>query len=71
VDLSEGERLAELMLKASLELNPGSVVLFSSKNPKHIAHNVAVAQNEGLAAPARELYRLVQEYAESRRVQVA
>lgn len=71
VDLSDGERLAELMLKASLELNPGSVVLFSSKNPKHIAQNVAVAQNEGLAEPARELYRLVQDDAESRRVQVA
>ena len=59
-DLRSREMLAALMLKASLELNPASVVLFSSRDPAHICHNVAVADDAALAEPARRLYALVQ-----------
>ena len=60
VDLGDAELLAKLMLKASLELNPESVILFSSRRPEHIHANVAVADDAGLIAPARRLYELVQ-----------
>ena len=59
-DLRSREVLAALMLKASLEQNPASVVLFSSRDPAHIHHNVAVAEDATLAEPARLLYALVQ-----------
>jgi hypothetical protein len=48
------------MLKAALVLNPGSVILVSSKNPVHIAANVRAAEDAALEAPARRLYELVQ-----------
>jgi aryl-alcohol dehydrogenase-like predicted oxidoreductase len=60
-DLANAGVLAKLMLKAALQLNPQSVILFSSKNPGHIAGNVAVAEDDTLAGPALELYRLVQD----------
>jgi D-threo-aldose 1-dehydrogenase len=59
-DLSNAEQLAHLMLKASLIMNPASVILFSSKNPQHIQANVAVVCDSTLEAPARQLYDLVQ-----------
>jgi D-threo-aldose 1-dehydrogenase len=59
-DLADREVLAALMLKASLVENPESVILFSSKSPAHMAHNVTVAADETLEAPARRLYALVQ-----------
>jgi D-threo-aldose 1-dehydrogenase len=59
-DLADREVLAALMLKASLVENPESVILFSSKNTAHMAHNVTVAGDEALEAPARRLYTLVQ-----------
>jgi D-threo-aldose 1-dehydrogenase len=55
-ELGETEMLANLMLKASLVKNPGSVVLFSSKNARHIQSNVAVEGDARLEAPARRLY---------------
>ena len=48
------------MLKASLAMNPASIVLFSSKNPKHIQVNVRTAADRTLETPARQLYDLVQ-----------
>jgi aryl-alcohol dehydrogenase-like predicted oxidoreductase len=60
VDLSDAELLAKLMLKASLEMNPESIILFSSRRPEHIHANVAVADDAKLAAPAQRLYHLVQ-----------
>jgi D-threo-aldose 1-dehydrogenase len=60
VDLSDAEPLAKLMLKAALEMNPESIILFSSRSPEHIHANVAVADDAQLAAPARRLYELVQ-----------
>jgi hypothetical protein len=48
------------MLKASLIMNPTSIVLFSSKNPAHIQANVEVVDNTNLELPARQLYNLVQ-----------
>jgi aryl-alcohol dehydrogenase-like predicted oxidoreductase len=59
-DLSHPEALAHLMLKASLIMNPTSIVLFSSKNPAHIQANVEVVDNTNLELPARQLYNLVQ-----------
>ena len=59
-DLSDAATLARLMLKASLAMNPASIVLFSSKNPKHIQANVRTAADRTLETPARQLYDLVQ-----------
>lgn len=59
-DLAEKETLAALMLKASLLLNPASVILFSSKNPGHIQHNVAIAGDATLDEPARRLHERIQ-----------
>ena len=59
-DLRNPELLARLMLKAALELNPESVILFSSRRPGHIHANAAVADDAGLIAPATRLYKLVQ-----------
>jgi len=59
-DLSNADDLAHLMLKASLVMNPSSVILFSSKKPQHIQANVKVAGDATLDAPARQLYNLVQ-----------
>ncbi|WP_158945521.1 aldo/keto reductase [Granulicella sp. S190] len=59
-DLGDPRGLARLMLKAAFVMNPGSVVLFSSKNPRHIQTNVDVADDPSLEAPAKELYRLAQ-----------
>jgi D-threo-aldose 1-dehydrogenase len=59
-DLGDREQLANLMLKASLVVNPDSVILFSSKNPEHIQKNVRVAGDAALDAPAQRLYDLVQ-----------
>jgi len=61
MDLRKSETLAGLMLKASLLENPASVILFSSKRPAHIERNVQLAGDAGLDAPARRLYKLVQE----------
>lgn len=60
VDLTNRKALASLMLKASLVLNPGSIILFSSKNPAHMRDNVDVAGDSPLEAPARRLYSLAQ-----------
>lgn len=59
-DLGNPDILAHLMLKASLVINPASVILFSSKKPRHIQANVHVAGDATLEAPARRLYALVQ-----------
>jgi D-threo-aldose 1-dehydrogenase len=59
-DLSNPEALANLMLKASLVMNPSSIILFSSKNPKHIQANAHLAADTTLEPPARQLYNLVQ-----------
>jgi D-threo-aldose 1-dehydrogenase len=59
-DLSNAEVLARLMLKASLVLNPASVILFSSKNPQHIQSNAKVADDRSLEEPARQLHKLIQ-----------
>lgn len=60
-DLADAGVLAKLMLKAALEVNHESVILFSSKHPGHITGNVAVAEDATLAVPALKLYELVQE----------
>lgn len=59
-DLADAGVLAKLMLKASLVLNPDSVILFSSKSASHIQANVALAGNDALTTPALALYRIVQ-----------
>jgi D-threo-aldose 1-dehydrogenase len=59
-DLSHPEALAHLMLKASLVMNPTSIILFSSKNPAHIHANIHTAADTTLELPARQLYNLVQ-----------
>ena len=59
-DLGRADDLAHLMLKASLVMNPDSVVLFSSKRPQHIEANVRAAEDATLDPAARRLYELVQ-----------
>jgi len=60
LNLAEAETLAKLMLKASLVMNPESIVLFSSKRPEHIRENVRVADDASLVGSATALYELVQ-----------
>jgi D-threo-aldose 1-dehydrogenase len=60
-DLADREVLASLMLKAALVENPQSVILFSSKSPAHMRHNVQVAGDGLLEFSARRLYSLVQQ----------
>ena len=60
MDLSARHNLARLMLKASLLANPASVVLFSSKDPRHIRENVLAAEDASLDLPARKLHELLQ-----------
>ncbi len=43
-DLHDKKNLAALMFKAALIFNPDSIILFSSKKPEHIRHNVEVAR---------------------------
>ena len=59
-DLSHAESLANLMLKAALVLNPSSIILVSSKNPRHIHSNARIVADSTLEAPARQLYHLIQ-----------
>ena len=59
-DLASPETLANLMLRAALDQNPNSIILFSSKNPHHIERNVAIASEAALAQAAARLYQLVQ-----------
>lgn len=66
VDLADSRTLAKLMLKAALVLNPHSVVLFSSKDAKHIRDNVALAEDDRLVNPARMLYEIAQQERVSR-----
>jgi hypothetical protein len=58
-DVSNSETLARLMLKAALVCNPESVILFSSKRPRNILANAAVADDASLQEPALKLYALV------------
>lgn len=59
-DLTHAEALANLMLKASLQMNPASIILFSSKKPAHIHANVHTASDATLESSARTLYTLIQ-----------
>jgi aryl-alcohol dehydrogenase-like predicted oxidoreductase len=59
-DLTHAEALAHLMLKASLLMNPTSIILFSSKNPAHIQANAHTAADISLELPTRQLYNLIQ-----------
>jgi aryl-alcohol dehydrogenase-like predicted oxidoreductase len=58
-DVSDAETLARLMLKASLVCNPESVILFSSKRPRHIANNVKLVDDTSLEDASLKLYSLV------------
>ncbi len=58
-DLSQGEVLARLMLKAALVCNPESVILFSSKRPKHVVENAKLVDDLTLEEIALRLYALV------------
>lgn len=59
-DLARREELAALMLKAALAINPGVLLLVSSKKAAHLGDNVRVADDASLEEPARRLYALVQ-----------
>jgi len=60
-DLADARALGALMLKAALLENSSGIVLFSSKSPRHIQENVSTARNSSLEAPARRLYKIIQE----------
>jgi D-threo-aldose 1-dehydrogenase len=57
-DLSEPKTLASLLLTAALMANPGTVVLFFSRNTDHIRANVAVAEDASLRPVAARLSEL-------------
>jgi D-threo-aldose 1-dehydrogenase len=59
-DIKDASVLASLMLKAALELNPHSILLFSSKNAKHIQENSRIASEAKLIQPALRLHDLIQ-----------
>jgi aryl-alcohol dehydrogenase-like predicted oxidoreductase len=59
-DIGSPEKLAALMLKAALLLNPNSIVLVSSKSPVHIVANVRAAEDGTLDDTARRFYKIVQ-----------
>jgi D-threo-aldose 1-dehydrogenase len=52
--------LAGLMLKAAFELNPNGIILFSSKDPDHMQHNVRVVDDAHLSQAALRLHKLLQ-----------
>ena len=58
-DLSDSAKLASLMLRSSLDLNGSGIVLFSSKNARHIEGNVKIASDDTLQEPATVLRALV------------
>jgi choline dehydrogenase-like flavoprotein/diketogulonate reductase-like aldo/keto reductase len=62
-DLAEPLILSRLLLKASLDVWPESLTLFSTRKEEHIFDNVAVASDETIAAPARRLNLLIKEEA--------
>jgi len=59
-DITDAGVLSQLMLKASLVMNPESIVLFSSKQPERIRMNAAVADDARLEEPAKRFYEIVQ-----------
>jgi len=59
-DIGSAAVLAQLMMKAALVSNPASVILFSSKNPHHIAANARLVDDPTLEEAARRFYALVQ-----------
>ena len=59
-DLRDPQIFAMLLLKAALDANPESVVLFSSKQGKHIERNARIASDASLAEPARQLRKLAE-----------
>jgi len=59
-DIGSAAVLAQLMMKASLISNPASIILFSSKNPHHIAANARLVEDPALDDAARRFYALVQ-----------
>jgi choline dehydrogenase-like flavoprotein/diketogulonate reductase-like aldo/keto reductase len=62
-DLTEPLILARLLLKASLDLHPHSLTLFSTRREEHIFDNVAVAEDPTLTEPARLLTDLARQEA--------
>ena len=59
-DLRSPNILADLMLRASLDHNPASIILFSSRSPSRISANVRISENNELAEPARRLFEIAQ-----------
>jgi D-threo-aldose 1-dehydrogenase len=58
-DLRNADVLASLLLKAALELNPESVILFFSRRPKNIEAAVATEGDASLAPAALRLWEMV------------
>jgi D-threo-aldose 1-dehydrogenase len=58
-DLRNADLLARLLLKAALELNPESVILFFSRRPKNIEAAVATEVDASLAPAALRLWEIV------------
>jgi hypothetical protein len=60
-DLNSIGILAGLLLTASLTLNPGGIVLFSSRVPAHIIANAHFAHDPASAARVRRLLEFLAE----------
>jgi len=60
-DLSVPANLARLMLRAAVERNPESIILFSSKSPAHMRENVLLAGDPTLVGKAIRLHELTQQ----------
>jgi D-threo-aldose 1-dehydrogenase len=60
MDVTAGDTLAQLMLKAALIMNRESVILFSTKHVQHLRNNILAAEDASLEEPTRRLYALIQ-----------
>lgn len=59
LDLSQPQTFAALTFKASLVFNPESIILFASKQPRHVLQNCLTASDPKFDAPARCLFELI------------
>ena len=59
LDLSQNETFAKLAFKASLVLNPNSIILFASTQPRHVMDNCITANDSKLDAPCRRFFEMI------------
>ena len=60
-DLRDPHVLSALMLRAALEVNHDSVVIFFTRHANRIEQNVSAAEDPSLREPALRLWKLMRE----------